>query len=262
MNGIMAELTELNSTAHRHLKVAPGGTVAFAEGQHLLNLRVVETGSAVCCFPVFVTRASNTGDWALSAVCSLQPGSNLFVIDGHWTALYRPTVMQTFPFYLMQTKENSSGYTVGIDETSPAFSTVDGEVLFEENGKASLYLSNITALLEADIRNDLQTQAFLKRLDELGLFKAVDMQVQLEDDSTQTIKGLHTINEDRLQALADEECLELNKRGYLAPVHALLVSIFQLNGLIRRYNQLAAGPAVRQIKLESARDISAAAEDF
>ena len=57
------------------------------------------------------------------------------------------------------------------------------------------------------------------------------------------------LDEDKLKALTAEQLAELNKNGYLVPMHATLVSVFQVNALIRRHNAAGLSP-VRQVKLE------------
>ncbi|MEH6569904.1 MAG: SapC family protein [Halioglobus sp.] len=253
----MTELVELSSNTHGGLRVVENCSLDVAAKQHVVNLRVAEIGKAVSGLPVFMTKNPQSGGWALSAICSFEPGQNLFVENARWTATYLPTSMQTYPLFLMRSPNDEKSYTVGIDEQSQAFSSKSGEALFDKQGKASLYLSKTTALLEADIKNDIQTFQFLSRLDELGLMKSIDVQVHYADDSVNTIRGLHTVDEDSLQSLAPEQLEELNKNGYLLSIHAMLISTFQLNSLIAKHNQKGLGTVVRQVKLESSKDVTA-----
>ncbi len=253
----MTALVELSSSKHGRLRVVDNCALDLAAKQHVVNLRVTEIGKAVSSFPLFMTRNPQSGGWALSAMCSFEPGQNLFVERAHWTGTYLPTAMQTYPLFLMRSPTEEKSYTVGIDEQSPAFSNEQGEALFDEQGKASLYLSKATALLEADIKNDIHTYQFLSRLEELGLMKSVDVQVKYDDDAVNTIRGLHTIDEDKLQLLAAQQLEELNKNGYLLSIHAMLVSTFQLNALIKKHNQKQGPTVVVQVKLESSKDVTA-----
>ena len=75
--------------------------MAIAKKQHVISLKVTEVSKAVSCFPVFLTRVTDKGDWAISAVTSFEVESNLFVKDNAWDASYLPTGMQTYPFFLM-----------------------------------------------------------------------------------------------------------------------------------------------------------------
>lgn len=254
----MSQLVRLDSERHRQVRIAADAAVSFASQQHMLLLRAAEAGKAVSSFPVFCSRHPATGEWALSAVTGLKQGSNLFVDDGVWTASYEPTAMQTYPLFLMQSPDDQAGYTVGIDEGSAAIAAGNGEALFDASGKPSLYLERMTTLLKADIDNDIQTRRFLEKLDAEGLFKAIHIVVFYEDGESQTITGLHTIDEERLQALPSDRLMELHSQGYLLIAHAMLLSIHQLNALIRRSNQRGGSGRIKQINLQLARDAASA----
>ncbi|MFT6776841.1 MAG: hypothetical protein ACJAV1_000753 [Paraglaciecola sp.] len=250
----MTKLVELSSTLHAQLKVLPDCETAFAETQQIMRLRVSETSKAATNFPVFFTRNSHDGNWVLSALTSFESNQCLFVKQGKWLATYQPTVLQTYPLFLMQSPKNIESYTIGVFEQSSAFSEHSGEDLFDDKGKASLYLSRIKTLLEADIKNDIQTYQFGKKLEQLGLLKAIDLLVHHEDGSVQTLSGLNTIDEDKLQALSAEQLHELNQQGYLVQIHAMLISIYQLNLLIRKHNEIQDSNKIAQLKVEIAKE--------
>ncbi len=254
----MTELVKLDSASHGDLKVMQNSSVSRAGEQHVINVRVGEIGKAVGDFPVFVTRISQSGQWTMSAICSFEPNKNLFVEGDEWTALYRPTIMQTYPLYLMKAPDTEKGYCVGINEADPSFSREVGESLFDSKGGDSLYLSKMTTMLEADIKNDMQTLRFIERLNELKLLNEVNLLVQTPDNSVQTITGLYTISEDALQSLSDENLTALHKNGYLAAIYAMLISINQLNSLIRGQNRREGFADIKGIKLETAKGGSAA----
>jgi hypothetical protein len=87
-------------------------------------------------------------------------------------------------------------------------------------------------------------------LDEMGLIKAMDVLVHYADGRTHTLQGLYTPDEEKLQTLAIEELDKLREKGYLAPIYAMLISIYQFNALILRNNQLDGTAKVKQIQLE------------
>lgn len=246
----MSELKELTSTQHIKLRVTNNSQVSFAATQHLLNIRVAEVGQSICSMPVFLTKDPQQGLWRLSAVTSFTAGQNLLVNKNQWLAPYQPTSIQTYPFYLMNSPEGNNAYTIGIDETNPVFSQEQGTALFEGAGKASPYLGRIKTLLEADIQNDINTFQFGRLLDELGLCKAINLLVRYEDESTQKITGLTTIDEDKLHSLSAENLMLLNKKGYLTAIHGLLISLLQLNALIQKNNALEHLLKIKNIKIE------------
>lgn len=223
-----------------------------------MPIQAAEAGHAVCSFPVFFSRSPSTGGWALSVVTSLEAGHNLFVQDDRWTAAYAPAGMQTYPLFLMQAESDENAYAVGVIGHDDVLSTDKGEALFDAKGNATIYLDKVVKLLEAGIENETQTRLLAQCLEELDLLKAINVNVHYEDGGIQTITGLHTIDEDRLQSMTPEQLDELNKKGYLILAHALLLSIFQLNVLVRKNNLVDGNKQVKQVKLEVARDIATA----
>lgn len=254
----MPELVELNEDSHRELRIREGSAVQIAANQHVINIRASELPQAVTDFPVFFTRDPNSGDFSASIVTSFEAGQNLFVADGAWNGLFVPSSMQTYPLFLMKSESNERGYTVGIDESNAALSTTEGQRLFEDGGKATLFLSDLTRRLQAGAEADVQTVYFIDALRKLELLKPVDLLVHYADDAVQTIRGLLTIDEERLKSLPAERVQELHAQGYLVLIHAVLISIFQLNGLIRRQGSKAELKPVKSVKLQVARDVSAA----
>lgn len=250
----MAKLVELSKDAHANLKVAKDSALKIAEKQHIVNLRVVEVVKAVSSFPIFFNHMEKTGDWVLSAITSLEIDNSLFIKDGQWDAIYMPAIMQVYPFFLMQKPEEVKRFAICIDEDNAAFSNEIGESLFDDEGKASIFLSRIQTLLDEDLKNNIHTYHFSKNLVELGLLKAMDIQVHYVDGKVNTLKGLQTINEEKLQSLSTEEFEGLRTKGYLAPIYAILFSIFQLNTLIRKHNALDGTVKINQVKMEVAKE--------
>lgn len=245
----MSTLTELTPEQHGKLRVRSACRLELAEKQHVMGLKASEVSRAACSFPVFITRVESSGEYALSAMCGLETGSNLFVENEEWIGTYMPSLMQTFPLFLMATKNNDKGYTVGIDEQSSAFSEADGDRLFDDSGKPSDYVSHITRVLEAGIEEDLQTHHFLKELVERKMLKPIDLLAQYESGEVQKIQGLITVDEERLKACEPEELKMLHTRGYLPIMHAMLMSIYQLNLLIKRQEKTPGQKRVTQIKI-------------
>ncbi|MEM7502936.1 MAG: SapC family protein [Pseudomonadota bacterium] len=253
----MPELVELDEQAHRDLRIREGSAIQIAANQHVINIRASELPQAVTDFPVFFTRDPNSGDFSASIVTSFDAGQNLYVANGEWNAIFMPSSMQTYPLFLMKSPTDERGYTVGIDEANSAFSTTEGQPLFEEAGKATLFLSDMTRRLQAGAEADVQTLYFIEALQKLELLKPVDVLVHYADDAVQTIRGLLTIDEERLKSLPSERVQELYTQGYLVLIHAVLISIYQLNGLIRRQGLNAELKPVKSVKLQVARDVSA-----
>tara|TARA_R110001632_G_scaffold71897_2_gene166516 strand:- start:1551 stop:2315 length:765 start_codon:yes stop_codon:yes gene_type:complete len=250
----MSTLVELSNTVHKDLKLRENSLAQFAQSQQIMRLRVSEVGKAATNFPLFFSRNQQDGSWVLSALSSFESMQNLFVDEGRWNAIYQPTSLQTFPFYLMQSPKVENSYTIGILESSEVFSKESGEEIFDSAGRASQFLSKAKSLLEASIKQDIETYRFIKEAEALGLIKAIDLQLVFEDGNTQNIAGLCTIDEDKLQSLTPEKMTRLNDSGYLIAIHAMLLSIYQLNLLLRKHNERNTQNKITQLKIEVAKD--------
>lgn len=234
----MAELTRINSHDHGSLKVQESGAIQLASNQHLVSLRAIEAARASLCFPVFLTRVADSGERSLSALCSFEQGANLFVVDGQWQALYLPTLIQTYPFFLMQSDSDDRPYDYGADLSSESISEERGTPLFDENGGETAFFSKIKRMLDSDAGHSLQTRDFCRKMDDLKLTGDIELVLQDDRQSAATLRGLSTIDEERLGQLSGDEFLSLREAGYLPVIYALLASLFQLNMLLRRTNEL------------------------
>lgn len=251
----MATLVELSSHAHQNLKVIPSAVIQHMSQQHVLQVSAVEIAHAATCFPVFITRNNVNGAWTFSAMTSFNVNQNLFVKDGQWQPVYQPSSLRTYPLFLMQSPQDNSQYCVGFDPESTAFSETEGKPLFVEAGQASEHLAMVSKLLETDLQNMQQSAQFAHTLENLNLLKPIDINVHFTDSQFNTIKGLHTIDEDAFRILPADELAKLNDAGYLMPIHAMLMSIFQLNVLINKNNALPQNKMVSTVKMEVSKTI-------
>ena len=249
----MATLTALTSSEHSNLKLKVMSGIIFAQNAHMLPLRVTEVAQATVDFPVMMSRMSN-GTMSLSALTSFEPNKNLFVSGGEWVSSFKPVAMRTYPFFLMKAEDGSAKPVLGIDGDSEALSEEKGEALFDKKGKLSLAVKQLQAQLMEDSKNMVHTFQFFETLEKFGLIRSVDLALNYADGQTNRIRGLSMIHEDNLQILSSEHLTELRDKGYLAPIYAMLFSVFQLNALIRRNNQIKGVAPIKNINLEVSKD--------
>ncbi len=244
----MATLTALTSDVHGALKLKVESGVIYAQGSHMLPLRVTEVAQATVDFPVMMSRMSN-GTMSLSALTSFEPGKNLFVTGGDWTSSFRTTAMRTYPLFLMKAEDGRADPVLGIDADSAALGE-DGQALFDKKGKLSLPIKQLNTQLVEDSKNMVRTSQFFETLKRFDLIRSVDLALNYGHQQTNRIRGLSMVHEDNLKRLSSERLTELRDRGYLAPIYAMLFSVFQLNALIRKNNQTEGFPHIKSINLE------------
>jgi hypothetical protein len=78
--------------------------------------------------------------------------------------------------------------------------------------------------------------------------------VQYQSGTTNSLTGLFTIDETKIQALDNERFNDLREKGYLAPVYGMLMSIYQLNGLLRLHNARGDAEIIQQVKIEQRKE--------
>jgi hypothetical protein len=256
-NKAMVELKELSQQTHQDTKVTPGAQLAFAKNQQIMRIRVNEVPQAITSFPVIFTRNGHNGSWVLSILTGLADIQNTFVKDEQWSAIFQPSAMQTHPLYLMQSASNKDTYSIGINDTNEAVNLHTGQSLFDDKGQPSLYLSRTKAMLEASIQHDLQTQEFIKTVEDLDLLKAIDLHISFASGVGQKLAGLYVLDESKLKQLSGEQLAQLNAKSYLVPMHAMLASLHQINALIRNNNELDPDNKIVKLKMEVAKDFTA-----
>ena len=252
----MATLTELKSADHPNLHIAPNAMIDIASKQHMLNVQAIELANAATCFPVFISRNTTNGRLGISALTSLHAGENLFIRNQQWEPVFQPLSVRSLPLYLMQKAEDPTQFTVGFDAQSEHFSTTEGTPLFSEDGQATETLKDKSKVLETELMQYRQSFAFLKAMEELDLLKQVDLQVQFQSGHVNVVQGLYTINEDRLQTMEAEQFEKLRTSGYLMPIHALLMSLFQVNVLVSRHNAAGDKEPITAVKIEVSKNLT------
>ena len=247
----MTKLVELSNQTHNKIRIHPNASVKFAAQQHVMKVQAAELGNAATCFPLFATKNAQNGFWMFSAMTSFEMHNNLYVKDGRWLPHFQPMSMHTHPIYLMKSPHADTQYTFGILPESEAFSSDKGELLFDDKGQPTPRLKRITELLDNSVKLDLQSAEFSRVIEDMGLFKAIDMNISFNGEhQPERIKGLHTIDEEAFQKLSLDQLDTLRKQGYLMPIHAMLMSIYNINGLINRHNERHPMQSILRIKMD------------
>ncbi len=250
----MRTLTELSSKTHQNLKINSNEVSSYLSRQHILAVEAAELVQAATYYPVFLTRNNQNGGWAFSAVTSVQIEQNVYIEQDGTLAGFCPSALKTYPLHLMQKPGNEKQFTIGFDASGNAISAQGDQPLFNEDSSASQVLAERTQLLNQSIQLVKQTFDFTRMLDELSLIKSIDLTVHYQSGETNTIQGLNTIDEDAFALLSGEQLAALQKQGYLMPIHALLMSLLQINQLIQRHNKQASRGVITNVKIEVSKD--------
>lgn len=246
----MADYQLLDPAIHSELRINEEQRAALFAEHHMVNIELKEVVQAASDFPLFISKISDSSQWAVSALCGLAPSENVFVDDNQWLAQYTPLSLQTLPFILKSQGPQSEADLL-IDCHSSALSKSQGEPLYLSSGRFTVYLNNKKKLLTERVAAMAQTRGLLHEMASLGLFRPINLVLLFADGSRQKIGGLYGLDEQALHALPAEDLKKLNTHNTLAALFNILGSVFQVNRLIRLHNQKFPNRTVSNIKIET-----------
>lgn len=222
----------LNRDTHRKRRVAASKGFAFARKANSMFLAGVEFNEAAKEYSIVFTQASG-GRVMPVAMLGLRARENLFVDDdARWDARYIPAFVRRYPFVLAELQGQAMG--VCIDEAFPGLSEKKGEPLFDAAGENTPFLQNALDFLHRYQVEYLRTDAFCKRLRELGLLREMNAKADLADGRSFTINGLMVVDEQKLFALGDAAVLTMFRAGELHWIAMHLSSLSNMQLLVDR----------------------------
>jgi hypothetical protein len=223
-------LDSVSQRGHRlRLAEKPFGYAAQA---HLIPAVIDEFPRAAREMPV-VFAPSGTRH-ASVFLCGLKPGQNLFVdADGRWNGAYVPAYLRRYPFMLGE--RAGADPLICIDSAYEGFGPGEaGERLFDDEGKPSQPLNQMIALVTDFAQAAKRTDALCARLEELGLFKSVTIDVQQAGGASASVHGLAIVDEEKLATLPDDVFLDFRKQGIIGALYGHLFSIGATQNLATR----------------------------
>lgn len=190
-------------------------------------------------YPLFFIRNREEGTFEPIALLGFADHENLFLDDKGWDASYVPLSIERQPFLIGFQQQTVDGVpteapVVHIDLDHPSVSESDGERVFLPHGGESPLLERITSVLMTIHRGHEAAKSLSETLVGLELIESLTLDAKLGDGSTQSLKGLYTINEDRLQGVNASALEALHRKGHLRDVYMMLASLPNVSRLIER----------------------------
>lgn len=230
------KIVPFNAQAHENKKLKPVDNYSFAKNSYIASMVVSELNRAAPHYPIVFLK-ENEEQFGVYALLGLQQGENLFVTeDGKWDAGYIPAIIRRYPFALGKGGEENQ-FLICLDEESEFLNETEGEPLVQEGKpgqvveKAKQYLSELYRLSEL-------TKRFCQDLIDRDLLMPLNMQVRKGGgEAAQTIAGCYGVNEKNLTEMPDEKFLELRKNGTLPLIYAHLISLTNVESLVRKRKQ-------------------------
>jgi SapC protein len=213
---------------HADVSVEVGSTYAFSAGINAVPLTALEFVPAAAEYAIVFTRA---GESVMPAVVlGVRGDENLYLSsDGQWKAKYIPAFVRRYPF-VFSTSTDGKRLTLCIDEAYPGVNREGrGQKLFGENRKPSVYVERVLKFLEEYQAHFMRTQAFCKRIEELGLLEPMQAQVVTPKGEKLSLSGFSAVNRDKLRALDGDALASLAKTDELELLYLHLSSMRNFN---------------------------------
>ncbi len=224
----------LDRDTHKDLRFDPVGSLEFASQTNIVPLVLAEFPHACHEYPIIFLKGP-ADQWMTVAVTGLQSGKNRFVTENNqWDASYIPAAVRRYPFILAESAPNQ--YTVAADLDAPHFNA-KGEPVFQKDGSAAPFMQQIMDLLTEFQNQAIASTQFVQRLVDAELLTETTLGVQNNKGESASVAGAWIVDEAKLGTLGDSQALALFRSGDLAMIHAHLLSLRNLIGLLQSNSQ-------------------------
>lgn len=223
----------LSSEKHRNTRIKQSPTIEHVKDSHLASVTVHEFVACAGEYPIIFIR-TESGPRAV-VMWGAEPGKNVHVSDGKWQGGYVPASVRCFPFVTnIQTVDDEKRIFVGIHEESELVNDNDGERLFDDEGQETEWFKKTIDFINNVTQRDDFTNSFAKELESLGLLKNLKLSYKTPAGEERNIDGILAVEPKALAELSDEAFLKLRKANFLDAIYAHLVSLENLNKLLRK----------------------------
>ncbi|MGB0494998.1 MAG: SapC family protein [Kangiellaceae bacterium] len=241
----MPNFVAVNSSVHKDIKVKEDKTFAHVKSQHMVPVVVHEFSKAAQEYPIIFVKDSDGDKFRAVALLGLKAGENLFYSDDVWRAQYVPESILGYPFILAPDNNDKEKHVLVMNDESERLTTdeesdVVTRTLFDEEGNQSEFTVNLGKFLSEHLGKQIQTNAFIEKLNELKIIEKQVLEVNIGDKEKFNIDGVYIINEKSFNELSDKDFKELRKLGYIGPIYAALISMNRIGSLVKMMNELKA----------------------
>lgn len=239
----MTNLVNLDRNVHKGLRVRE--EIAFSACKDITMCSVIPTEipRLVLEYPIVFTKHGESGEYLCVALFGVDPQKNLFWTDGRWRSHTLPLNIGRQPFFVGVGNKDVAGeaqqsLVTCIDLDNPGVQGDQGELLFGSDGKETPYLQFKMSMLAELIDGEQRARSFVERMAALELIRPIQLELKTPGGAPRQIGGLHSIDETKLRSLGPDVLAELNSKGYLHVMHAMLLSLGQLPILAQRLRSI------------------------
>ncbi|BBM02613.1 SapC family protein [Microbulbifer sp. GL-2] len=227
----MASIVVVDNERHRDIRVLCQPKLCPQDGLGYIQVFPSELDSVHKEYPVFIKKNHDTGEFLLVALLSLDPDKNINLKNGRWDSKYIPMMARRGPFIIGRSGD-SLNLCVDLEDRRVGR---EGERLFSQDGEP-LELANKAARLLSFIHQGYQeNENFFKVLDAESLIESLAVE-SFQGVSGSSLKGLYSINPNKLRKLSGCSLERLNSAGFLQRAYFLASSATNIGSLFNNTN--------------------------
>lgn len=232
----MAKLVALDNQSHRNIRVDTSKVEEAGADLNMVPAFVTEFLKLVVHYPILFSKNAETGQFVCIALLGFEEGQNLFWKNAKWNSIYTPLSITRHPFFVAEDDLINGNYLVCIDMDNQAVNQKHGERLFNSDGQTTRFLELAQSSLIELLEGEKQTTELIEVLLSLDLLVPLALDITFNDGENKMIKGIYTVDEDKLDNLTRDGFETLKNSGFLQSVYTQIASLGQIYTLIHNKN--------------------------
>jgi hypothetical protein len=218
----------LNNVEHKDLRVITRYSVEFGDNVGSVATFPTEFGDVQREYPIFFRKDATSHEYQAIALLGFQHNENLFLDEKGWNASYVPGIVARGPFLIGFQDEP----VIHVDMDHPRISQTEGEPVFLPQGGNTRYIEHIAAILKGIYDGMATGKAMYAAFESHKLIEPVNVEIKFSESEQFTLRGLHSISQEKLAALDSESLYKLHQARYLEGAYLLLASLNNMKKLI------------------------------
>ncbi|MCY3690041.1 MAG: SapC family protein [Gammaproteobacteria bacterium] len=232
----MSKLVPISQKTHAGLRWSRPTSFRFTASDHLMPLGMKEMQKAAMGLPAGFIKLEDK--YLLIAIQGLCNGENLVIEDsGNWLAAHLPDAYQGWPFRMARIDKDR--YQVCIQEESELVcdaEDVPAEAkgwrrFFDEEGNLEPMLADLVNKMRQHAADLVAAERATAKLAELELIKEWEITAG-EEESPVQVRGLYTVDQERLAQLDGESLAAMRDCGALYLTYVQLLSGHHMPALV------------------------------
>lgn len=217
----------LDPKAHAFYRYTPAKDFYYAKDMNLIPITYSEIKYLCCEYPIVIIMIDEKPKLMLMTGVK---ENNAIDDKGQWKIMYPPYFVRKYPFALIRSESDDTFYT-GFDLESGLFSSPEGSLLFDAEGKPTSVLENINKLLTAYQKETHITENVLLKMKEFGLLQPAEFMIKKEDGVEQKVEGFFTIDKKKFLEQEDDFLLKALKSGWMEIIELHHLSLSKAQNL-------------------------------